>query len=45
MTLAAELNLWVPKTGVTWADAVQIVFGPARVRAPGGQASVRAGVR
>jgi len=30
-------EVWVPKTWVTWADAVQIAVGSTRVRVPGGR--------
>jgi hypothetical protein len=35
------LYLWVPKTCVTWADALQIVVGAIRVRTSGGRVLVR----
>jgi putative transposase len=33
--------VWVPKTCVTWADALQIAVGATRVRTSGGQVLVR----
>jgi hypothetical protein len=38
-------GLWVPKTCVTWVDAVQITVGSTRVRMSGGQVLVCLEVR
>jgi hypothetical protein len=41
LELLPGLALWVPKTCVTWADALQIAVGATRIRTSGGQVLVR----